>query len=313
MNWLDDYVRPTLKTLGMGGGKEVPDNLWTQCPSCQKMMFKKQLDEALHVCQHCGHHLRVPVDIRLASLFDDTGYEVLPTPTVTPDPLKFKAKKAYAQQIKENSRRSGTQEAIVVANGEIGGNSALAAVFNGEFIGGSMGRAVGEAFVQACQRAVQQNAGFIVFTNSGGARMQEGALSLMQMPRTTIGVQMLREAGLPYIVVMTNPTYGGVTASLAMLGDIHLAEPGAMIGFAGRRVIEDTIREKLPDDFQTAESNHKFGLIDQVVSRSEMRDRLISLLGYMMPPKQDGGSHDAATVQSSELAPASANELGSKS
>ena len=285
MNWLDDYVRPTLKTLGMGGGKEVPDDLWTQCPSCQKMMFKKQLDDSLHVCQHCDHHLRVPVDVRLDALFDDGNYEMLPTPKVVADPLKFKAKKSYAQQIKENARRSGAEEAISVAKGHIGGKPVVVAVFNGDFMGGSMGRAVGEAFVQGCELAVRENAGFIVFTNSGGARMQEGALSLMQMPRTTIGVQMLREEGLPYIVVMTNPTYGGVTASFAMLGDVHLAEPGAMIGFAGRRVIEGTIREALPDDFQTAESNHKHGLIDQVVSRGELRDRLNSLLGYMMPGK----------------------------
>ena len=285
MNWLDDYVRPTLKTLGMGGGKEVPDDLWTQCPSCQKMMFKKQLDDSLYVCQHCDHHLRVPVDVRLNALFDDGNYEMLPTPKVVPDPLKFKAKKSYAQQIKENARRSGAEEAISVAKGPIGGKPVVVAVFNGDFMGGSMGRAVGEAFVLGCELAVRENAGFIVFTNSGGARMQEGALSLMQMPRTTIGVQMLREEGLPYIVVMTNPTYGGVTASFAMLGDVHLAEPGAMIGFAGRRVIEGTIREALPDDFQTAESNHKHGLIDQVVSRGELRDRLNSLLGYMMPGK----------------------------
>ena len=283
MNWLDDYVRPTLKTFGVQ--TEVPDNLWTQCHSCQKMMFKKQLEEALYVCQHCQHHLKMPLRNRLDSLFDDGAFELLPQPAVAADPLKFKAKKAYATQFKENQRRSGEEEAILVAKGEMGGHRVVVAAFNSEFMGGSMGTAVGEAFVRAAQKAANSGAAFIALTTSGGARMQEGALSLMQMPRTTIGVQMVREAGLPYLVLLTNPTYGGVTASFAMLGDVQLAEPGAMIGFAGRRVIEGTIREELPDDFQTAESNHHHGLIDQVVPRAELKERVVSLLGYMMPKR----------------------------
>ena len=196
MNWLDDYVRPTLKTFGVQ--TEVPDNLWTQCPSCQKMMFKKQLEEALYVCQHCQHHLKMPLRNRLDSLFDDGAFELLPQPAVAADPLKFKAKKAYATQFKENQRRSGEEEAILVAKGEMGGHRVVVAAFNSEFMGGSMGTAVGEAFVRAAQKAANSGAAFIALTTSGGARMQEGALSLMQMPRTTIGVQMVREAGLPF-------------------------------------------------------------------------------------------------------------------
>lgn len=279
MNWLTNYVRPKIRTLL--GQKPVPDNLWHTCPACQQMIFHEDLRKSLRVCPHCGHHMRMGARERLASVLDE-GHAVIELPKVPADPLYFRDQKRYADRLKAARGESGLDDAMLVAHGTIDGQGAVVAAFAFEFMGGSMGAAVGEAVLAAARLAVLQEAALVVFTASGGARMQEGAISLMQMPRTVIAVRMVKEAGLPYIVVLTDPTTGGVTASFAMLGDIHLAEPGAMIGFAGARVIEQTVREKLPDGFQRAEYLHEHGMVDLVVKRGEMKAtlaRLLSLLG----------------------------------
>ncbi len=279
MNWLTNYVRPKIRTLL--GQKPVPDNLWYTCPSCQQMIFHEDLKKFLRVCQNCGHHMRLPAGERLASVLDE-GYAVIELPRVPADPLHFRDQKRYTDRLKAARSETGLEDAILVAHGTIGGQKSVVAAFAFDFMGGSMGAAVGEAILAAARLAVLQEAALVVFTASGGARMQEGAISLMQMPRTVLAVRMVKDAGLPYLVVLTDPTTGGVTASFAMLGDIHLAEPGAMIGFAGARVIEQTVREKLPDGFQRAEYLHEHGMVDLVVKRGELKAtlaRLLSLLG----------------------------------
>jgi len=276
MNWLSDHVRPRIQRL-VGDKKETPDNLWTKCQSCDQMLFHKALAENLNVCTNCGHHHRMTVTERLESLFDEGAYERLELPELSADPLKFKDKKPYPARIREYQSKTGEKDAVIVARGTMGEQSVVIAAFNFAFMGGSMGRAVGEGLVLAAEEAVKIGASLLVIPASGGARMQEGILSLMQMPRSIIAVERMREARLPYIVLLTNPTTGGVTASFAMLGDITLSEPDAVIGFAGRRVIEETIREQLPDDFQTAEYLKEHGMVDQVVDRLELRGRLITL------------------------------------
>ena len=252
MSWLTNFVKPKIKAL-VGGKPDVPDNLWHKCPNCGQMIFHRDLEENLHVCQHCHHHLRLPVLKRLASMFDDGEYTRIELPSVPLDPLKFRDRKRYTDRMKEAQAKTAEQDAIIAAHGKMEGQNVVIAAFNFDFMGGSMGTAVGEGIVAAAHLAVVQQAPLIVIPASGGARMQESILSLMQMPRTTIAVQEVKEAGLPYIVLLTDPTTGGVSASFAMLGDIQVAEPGCMIGFAGRRVIEQTVREVLPDGFQTAE------------------------------------------------------------
>ncbi|MGB1146674.1 MAG: acetyl-CoA carboxylase, carboxyltransferase subunit beta [Alphaproteobacteria bacterium] len=276
MNWLSDHVRPRIQRL-VGEKKETPDNLWTKCQSCDQMLFQKALEENLYVCTNCGHHHRMGVVDRLKSLFDDGNYDRLDMPELAADPLKFKDKKPYPARMREYQTKTGEKDAIIVATGEMGARPVVIAAFNFAFMGGSMGRAVGEGLVMAAEEAVKKKASLLVIPASGGARMQEGILSLMQMPRSIIAVERMREARLPYVVLLTNPTTGGVTASFAMLGDITIAEPDAVIGFAGRRVIEETIREQLPDDFQTAEYLQEHGMVDQVVDRLEMRGRLITI------------------------------------
>jgi acetyl-CoA carboxylase carboxyl transferase subunit beta len=265
-------------------GKEVPDNLWDKCPSCGGMLFNRDLAENLQVCHHCNHHLKFPVADRLALLFDNGEYREHKLPKVPEDPLKFRDKKKYIDRLKDSQSKTKRQDAIVVASGRIGGCPAVIAAFDFEFMGGSMGAAVGEGIVQAAKLAVQNAAALICIPASGGARMQEGAISLMQMPRTTVAVQMVREAGLPYFVLLTNPTTGGVSASFAMLGDIHISEPGATIGFAGKRVIEETIREQLPAGFQTAEYLKDHGMVDMVVARKDLPETLARLLDLLMRP-----------------------------
>jgi len=279
MNWLSDHVRPRIQRL-VGERKDTPDNLWTKCRSCDQMLFLKALEENLNVCTNCGHHHAMSVEERLSSLFDP-GYQRLDMPELPADPLKFKDKKPYPARLREYQSRTGEKDAIVVASGQMGGSPVVIAAFNFAFMGGSMGRAVGEGLVRAADEALRLNASLLVIPASGGARMQEGILSLMQMPRSIIAVERMREARLPYIVLLTNPTTGGVTASFAMLGDLTLSEPDAVIGFAGRRVIEETIREQLPDDFQTAEYLQDHGMVDQVVSRLELRDRLVMLFSLL--------------------------------
>jgi acetyl-CoA carboxylase carboxyl transferase subunit beta len=297
MSWLTDYVRPRIRTLL--GTREVPDNLWSQCPSCQQMIFTKDLEKALRVCTHCGHHMRGTALERLAWTFDE-GFTRIELPRAPADPLGFRDQKRYSERLREARAKTGLEDALVVAHGSIAGAPAVVAAMEFNFMGGSMGAAVGEGIVAAARLAVLQQAPLVVFTASGGARMQEGAVSLMQMPRTTIAAMLLRDAGLPYVVVLTDPTTGGVTASFAMLGDIQLAEPGALIGFAGARVIEQTVRETLPDGFQRAEYLHEHGIVDMVVARPEMREtlgRILRLLSGRMPePPQEAEAPPAAEV-----------------
>jgi acetyl-CoA carboxylase carboxyl transferase subunit beta len=281
MSWLTEYVRPRIRTLL--GQREVPENLWSQCPSCQQMIFTKELEKNLKVCTHCGHHMRGTALERLGWTFDEDSFTRIELPKVPADPLSFRDQKRYSERLREARTKTGMEDALVVAHGTIGGERAVVAVMEFNFMGGSMGAAVGEGIVAAARLAVLQSAPLIVFTASGGARMQEGAISLMQMPRTTIAAMLLREAGLPFIVVLTDPTTGGVTASFAMLGDIQIAEPGALIGFAGARVIEQTVRETLPEGFQRAEYLLDHGILDMVVRRTDMRDTLARLISLLNP------------------------------
>ena len=282
MNWLTNFVRPKIRALVKKPG--IPENLWENCPECEQMIFHRDLDANQYVCPHCGYHFRIDPKLRLQALFDDGDYQRIELPEVPHDPLKFRDKKRYSERLKEAQTRTQESEAIIVAHGKMDGMPVVVAVFNFDFLGGSMGMAVGEALVAAARLAKLQEAPLIVFPASGGARMQEGSLSLMQMARTTIAANEVKEAGLPYIVVLTHPTTGGVTASFAMLGDITLAEPGAVIGFAGPRVIEDTIREKLPEGFQRSEYLLEHGMVDMVVDRHAMRERLIRLLRLLRRP-----------------------------
>jgi len=290
MNWLANFVRPKLRELV--GQKEIPDNLWNKCTSCGEMIFHRDLEKLLRVCGHCGHHMRLPAPVRLKMLFDDGAYDVIELPETVVDPLKFRDRKRYSERLKDAQVKTGSTDALTVAHGTMGGMGVVIAALDFEFMGGSMGVAVGEGILAAARLAVVQGAPLIAISSSGGARMQEGILSLMQMPRTTIAIDEVKEAGLPYVVVLGDPTTGGVSASFAMLGDIAIAEPGAVIGFAGARVIEQTIRETLPEGFQRAEYLLDHGMIDMVVHRSELRQTLIRILGLLVntrPPAAVGG------------------------
>jgi acetyl-CoA carboxylase carboxyl transferase subunit beta len=262
--------------------RETPDNLWVKCPRCTDMLFTREFEENLNVCPRCDYHGRIGADARLKQLLDP-GYELLAEPEVREDPLKFRDSKRYTDRLKQARADNPHRDAFSAAYGTIDGRAAVVGVQDFMFMGGSMGMAVGQAFCEGAQRALDANCGYIVVTAAGGARMQEGILSLMQMPRATVMTRRLNEAGLPYIVVLADPTTGGVTASYAMLGDIHIAEPDALIGFAGQRVIQETIREQLPEGFQRAEYLHKHGMVDMVVHRKELKARLAQLLDYMSP------------------------------
>jgi len=280
MNWLTSYVRPKIRALVEK--EDVPDNLWHQCPGCEQMIFHRELKASLNVCSHCGYHMRLPAVTRLEMLFDDGVYQTIELPSLKGDPLKFRDRKRYTDRLKDMRNSTGENDALIVAHGEMGGRKAVVAVMNFDFMAGSMGLALGKGLLTAARLAVLQEAPFIVVTASGGARMQEGILSLMQMPRSVIAVNEVKEAGLPYLTVLTDPTTGGVTASFAMLGDIAIAEPGAVIGFAGARVIEETIHEKLPEGFQRAEYLLEHGMIDRVVHRRQLRDELLRLIDLLM-------------------------------
>ncbi len=284
MNWISEWALPKIKTL-FGAPREVPENLWHKCPACEQMIFHRDLERNLHVCTHCGHHMRVGARQRLDYTLDE-GWQRIELPKAPQDPLRFRDQRRYVERLREAQAKVGQEDAVVVAHGAIEGNRVVAAAFEFSFLGGSMGAGVGEALVTAARLAVLQDAPLIVFTASGGARMQEGAISLMQMPRTVIATRMVKEAGLPFIVVLCDPTTGGVTASFAMLGDIQIAEPGAMIGFAGARVIEQTVREKLPEGFQRAEYLLEHGILDMVVPRPEMRATLARLIGLLRLPER---------------------------
>ncbi len=279
MNWLSNVVTPKIRSFMR---RETPENLWVKCPDTGELVFHKDLEANLNVVPSSGHHMRMPVKQRLDTLFDEGRYQEIATPEVPQDPLKFRDVKRYSDRLKEYRTKTGAPDAVRLAAGEIEGVEVVVAVQNFEFMGGSLGLAAGEAIITGMTAAIDRRVPFIMFTASGGARMQEGIFSLMQMPRTTLLVQRLRAAKLPYIVVLTNPTTGGVTASYAMLGDIHIAEPGAVIGFAGARVIEQTIREKLPAGFQRAEYLQRHGMVDMVVPRKEMRATLARLCGLLM-------------------------------
>jgi acetyl-CoA carboxylase carboxyl transferase subunit beta len=268
--------------------KESPDNLWHKCKGCGQMVFAKELADNLYVCPNCAFHERIGPDVRFAQIFDAESYSELAAPKVQDDPLKFRDQKKYTDRIKAARAATGESDALINATGTIEGRKAVVGVQDFAFMGGSMGLAVGEAFVRGVEAAIREGAPYIIFTAAGGARMQEGILSLMQMPRATVAIQMLHDVGLPYIVVLTDPTTGGVTASYAMLGDVQISEPGALIGFAGQRVIEQTIREKLPEGFQRAEYLLDHGMLDMVTPRAELRPTLARLIDYI------GGQRKAA-------------------
>lgn len=279
MSWISN-VRNRIASFTK---RETPDNLWHKCTQCQQMIFLKEYEDNGHVCPQCSHHGRIGPMQRFRMLFDEGSWKIIPHVAVREDPLRFRDQKKYVDRLKAARTKTEEQDALLNAFGRVKGLRAVIGVQDFAFMGGSMGMAVGEAFVSGAKRAIAEKCPYIILTAAGGARMQEGILSLMQMPKTTVAIAMLKEAGLPYIVVMTDPTTGGVTASYAMLGDIHIAEPGATIGFAGKRVIQDTIREQLPEGFQTAEYLFDHGMIDMVVHRHDLRDTLARLIGYMAP------------------------------
>ena len=281
MNWITNSVLPKIKALVQP--KEVPENFWVKCKGCDEMLFHRQLEENLQVCPRCDYHMPFACKNRLSALFDDGVYdEVALQDEPTNDPLKFRDKRKYLDRLREARNKTGLQDAISLACGKLNGLEIIVAVFSFEFMGGSMGSAVGNAIIQSAELAIEKKVPLVIFPSSGGARMQEGILSLMQLPRTIIATRMIKEAKLPFIVVLTNPTTGGVTASFAMLGDIHIAEPGAIIGFAGKRVIEETIHEKLPEDFQSAEYLLDHGMIDLIARRHELPQTLSTLLCLLM-------------------------------
>lgn len=279
MSWID-RVRKSIPFIAR---RDTPDNLWHKCPGCGQMVFLKEYEENQSVCPKCDFHGRIGPDARFNGLFDGGIYTLLPIPQVREDPLKFRDSKRYTDRLKAARTATGEQDALVNAKGQIEGKRAVVGVQDFAFMGGSMGMGVGAAFVAGVEAAIADHVPYVIFTAAGGARMQEGILSLMQMPKTTVAIEMLREAGLPYIVVLTDPTTGGVTASYAMLGDIQIAEPGALIGFAGQRVIEQTIREKLPPGFQRAEYLLDHGMIDMVTHRHKLRETLATLIDYLVP------------------------------
>ncbi len=288
MNWLTNKVLPKIRKLATA--KDTPDNLWVKCPECGEMLFHNDLAANTNVCNHCEHHMRIGPVQRFRALFDDAKYDVIELPDVQIDPLKFRDSKKYMDRLKDARGKTGDKDAMIVAHGKLSGNAAVVGVQNFNFMGGSLGMAVGEAIIAAAKLAILQKAPLILFTAAGGARMQEGILSLMQMPRTTVAIQRLKEARLPFIVVLTDPTTGGVTASYAMLGDVQISEPGALICFAGPRVIEETIREKLPEGFQRAEFLLDKGMLDMVVHRRDMKEtlaRLVDLISNKLESKRN--------------------------
>lgn len=285
MNWITNYVRPKINS--MLGRREVPDNLWIKCPETGEMVFHRDLEENKWVIPASGYHMKMPAKARLKDLFDDGVYEALPQPKVAQDPLKFRDSKKYTDRLRDSRVKTDLEDTIVAGLGRVKGVKLVGVVHEFAFMGGSLGIAAGEAIIKAFEKAIAEKCPLVIFPASGGARMQEGILSLMQLPRTTVAVQMLKEAGLPYIVVLTNPTTGGVTASYAMLGDLHIAEPGAEICFAGKRVIEQTIREKLPEGFQTSEYLMEHGMVDMVVRRHDIPDTLARTLKILMKKPVD--------------------------
>ena len=301
MNWISNYVRPRINSIF--SRREVPENLWSKCEECGTMLFHRELQDNLNVCIECGHHMAISPRARFKNLFDGGVFVEIDVPKPINDPLQFKDQKKYPDRMKAAQKKSSEKEAMLVAEGEIGRTPIVAAAQDFSFMGGSMGMYVGNAIITAAQRAVELNRPLILFSAAGGARMQEGILSLMQMPRTTVAIQLLKEAKLPYIVILTHPTTGGVTASYAMLGDVQISEPNALICFAGPRVIEQTIREKLPEGFQRAEYLLDHGMLDLVTPRTEIRNTLIKItrillglgpvvVGDLPKPSQDSSTEE---------------------
>jgi acetyl-CoA carboxylase carboxyl transferase subunit beta len=306
MNWLSNFARPGLnKKKPEDEKRETPDNLWIKCPATGELVFRSEL-EAAHWVTPAGFHMRIGAEPRFRQMFDDQTWQRIPLPKVPVDPLKFKDDKKYIDRIKDARAKTGREDCMEAAYGMVGGARAVLLVQDFDFMGGSLGMAAGEAFVVAAETAARRKAAFIVFSASGGARMQEGILSLMQMPRTTLAIQLLKEAKLPYIVVLTDPTTGGVTASYAMLGDVHIAEPGALIGFTGPRVIENTIRQKLPEGFQRSEFQLEKGMVDMVVDRRQLKTVLSSLLSVLMHKQVAAKAENDDALELTALAPDSA-------
>jgi len=280
MNWLTNFVRPKITSLF--GKKDVPDNLWKLCPVCEKMIYQKELTENLYVCNNCNYHFNITPKKRFELIFGENNYEIIKLEKTNDDPLKFKDTKKYIDRLKEYRKKTNQTDALVIGSGTLNNNKIIVTILSFDFMGGSMGKAVGEGIVYAAKKALSERIPLVIFTASGGARMQEGIISLMQMPRTVSAVEILYQNKIPYIVVLTNPTTGGVTASFAMLGDITIAESGSIIGFAGKRVIQDTIREELPANFQKAEYLKKNGMIDIVVNRQKLTSTLSSVINHLV-------------------------------
>ena len=279
MNWLTNFVKPKLSALV--NRREVPENLWQNCPSCANMLHHKDLNENLRVCYTCNHHFRMSAEKRIEILFGDNNFKEIELNIIPDDPLKFNDKKKYTDRLKEYRKKTNRNDAFILGKGDINQKNAIFGFMNFNFMGGSMGRAVGDGIVFGTKKAIENKCPYIIFTSSGGARMQEGIISLMQMPRTVAAVELLNQNKIPYIVVLTEPTTGGVTASFAMLGDITIAEKGSTIGFAGKRVIQDTIREELPIDFQKAEYLHEHGMVDIIVHRKDLKKTLSDILHHI--------------------------------
>ena len=300
MNWITNYVRPKINSIL--GRRETPDNLWVKDPESGELVFHKDLEDNQFVVPNSGHHMKIPVKERLKRFFDNGVYTVMPSPQVVSDPLKFRDEKKYIDRLKDYRNRTGQEDSILNAVGTIDGLEVVVTIHEFGFMGGSLGMAAGETIIRGFEEASRRKSPLILFAASGGARMQEGILSLMQLPRTTVAVDRLREAGLPYIVVLTNPTTGGVSASYAMLGDVHIAEPGAVIGFAGKRVIEQTIRERLPADFQTAEYLQAHGMVDMVVDRRQLKKTIGNLLRVLLKKPAAAANGTLAVTEAKALA-----------
>ncbi len=302
MNWITNIVRPKIGNLL--SRKDLPTNLWIKDPQSGEMVFHKDLEQNQWVVPASGHHMKIGARDRLTNFFDDGEFEEISYPEVPVDPLKFRDERRYVDRLKDNRTKTKMEDAVLIGVGKVEGIEMTSVVQDFTFMGGSLGMAAGEAIIKGFETAIERKSPLILYAASGGARMQEGILSLMQLPRTTVAVQLLKEAGLPYIVVLTNPTTGGVTASYAMLGDVHIAEPEALIGFAGPRVIEQTIREKMPEGFQRSEFLQEHGMVDMIVSRLDMRStiaRIVSLLCKL-----------PAVEKTAELVPATADEPNKK-
>ncbi len=298
MNWIKNFVRPKIRGL-LGAKRETPENMWVKCPETGQMVFYRDLENNQFVIPGSGYHMRMAPDVRLKSMFDAGEYETIALPQAPVDPLKFRDERRYTDRLKEAKQKTGAEDAILAGSGTLDGLPLVITVQDFSFMGGSLGMAAGEGLITSMRAAVERKAPYVLFASSGGARMQEGILSLMQLPRTTIAVRELREEKLPYVVVLTNPTTGGVTASYAMLGDVHIAEPGALVGFAGPRVIEQTIREKLPEGFQRAEYLQDHGMVDMVVHRHQIRDtvsRVIRLLSKAPPVLKNSGNGNGTAL-----------------